>query len=161
MTSRSRSPCSSDDRTSKKSCDHLHVLADGEVVINPGPARRIQSGECPWCPGAKVDWLGRPVTKDITAEHERALAWAREQNYGSVSARYAKLCAEAFDRVTARPADEPAARYTMEQIAHALRRSLYAKTGNLAIEGIIEDLAAALPNGGVHPQASSTDVQKG
>jgi hypothetical protein len=32
-----------------------------------------------------------------------------------------------------------------------LRGSLYAKTGNLAIDGIITDLGAALKNGGDHP----------
>jgi uncharacterized protein YwgA len=42
-------------------------------------------------------------------------------------------------------------RWSMEQIATALRQSLYAKTGKLAIEGIIEDLSKALPNGGVYP----------
>lgn len=36
-------------------------------------------------------------SKEMTAEHEQALKWAREQNFGSVSARYAKLCAEAYD----------------------------------------------------------------
>jgi hypothetical protein len=37
------------------------------------------------------------MTKEITAEHQQALKWAREQNFGSVAARYAKLCAEAYD----------------------------------------------------------------
>ena len=41
--------------------------------------------------------------------------------------------------------------YTMEQIGFALRKSLYAKTGNLAIEAIIEDLSKTLPNGGLYP----------
>lgn len=37
--------------------------------------------------------------------------------------------------------------YTLSQISYALNRSLYAKTGNLAIEGIIEDLRTALTKG--------------
>lgn len=45
--------------------------------------------------------------------------------------------------------------YTMSQISYALNRSLYAKTGNLSIEAIIEDLHAALRNGGDHPHRNS------
>ena len=33
----------------------------------------------------------------LKPEHYQALKWAREQNFGSVAARYAKLCAEAYD----------------------------------------------------------------
>lgn len=40
--------------------------------------------------------MNRP-SKEMTAEHEQALKWAREQNFGSVAARYAKFCAEAYD----------------------------------------------------------------
>jgi hypothetical protein len=36
-------------------------------------------------------------SKTVTAEHEQALKWARGQNFTSVAARYAKLCAEAYD----------------------------------------------------------------
>lgn len=45
--------------------------------------------------------------------------------------------------------------YTMSQISYALNRSLYAKTGKLAIDGIIDDLAAALKNGGDHPMRNA------
>ena len=36
-------------------------------------------------------------SKTVSTEHEQALKWARGQNFTSVAARYAKLCAEAYD----------------------------------------------------------------
>lgn len=50
-------------------------------------------------------------SKQLTADHEHALKWARSQNFGSVAARYAKLCAEAYDIV--RAADEPSAAHEL------------------------------------------------
>lgn len=40
-------------------------------------------------------------SKELMPQHHEALTWARNQSYGSVAARYAKLCAEAFDIASA------------------------------------------------------------
>lgn len=45
--------------------------------------------------------------------------------------------------------------FTFAQISYALNRSLYAKTGNLAIEGIIEDLHKSLTDGSTPPPGHS------
>lgn len=60
------------------------------------------------------------------------------------------MLALAIERLSAPPAGSREGYYTFGQISYALNRSLYAKTGKVAIDGIIEDLYAALSNRGDH-----------
>jgi hypothetical protein len=57
-----------------------------------------------------------------TQDQREALKWARSQNFGSVAARYAKLCAQAYDRQTEELAREVGTRSARAAEIDNLRR---------------------------------------
>ena len=69
----------------------------------------------------------------LNAEHQQALKWAKEQNFGSVAARYAKLCAEAYEILRAagsvqqgNPVTDPGTPYSKRDVSPTMLRCLAA-----------------------------------
>lgn len=60
------------------------------------------------------------MTIELTDEQVQALQWARTQNFSSVSARNAKLCAQAYDALK----QHTTVLYTQEEVEAAMSAAI-------------------------------------
>jgi hypothetical protein len=148
--------------------ERLYALKDSWRDLKPGVCKMFSLGDDCRCALCVLD-MAMAVARasheprtDLDTVLDNWIAHGKMVEAGRIprTNSYARLIEEiaADVRRAAQPPGE--GWYTMSQISYALNRSLYAKTGNLAIEGIIEDLHAALKNGGDHP-ARSTSTKGG